>query len=252
MSFGDISARMKQVRASKDKDEGRDESRPYDYAESYRIRAKMIGVLLRDARVNSARTIEDCARLLRVSSQEVEAWEYGDLVPSLPQIELLAYYFDVPISHFWGQNTLQSEREVAPDAQGEYMALRNRMIGALLRQAREEAGISLEDLSAQTNIALENLMHYEFGQMIIPMHELTVLANLVNKRMNYFLETSSHIGELLRIREEWQQFAGLDEEIRQFAANPLNIGFIKIAMMFSKMPVEELRLVAEGMLEITH
>jgi hypothetical protein len=69
--------------------------------------------------------------------------------------------------------------------------------------------------------------------------------------MDYFLDASSHIGVLLQMRQEWQKFARLDDDVRDFVANPINVGFMQIAMMFSKMPTEQLRLVAEGMLEIT-
>ena len=65
------------------------------------------------------------------------------------------------------------------------------------------------------------------------------------------MEGDSFIGLLLQTREEWKQFASLDADIRQFAANPLNLGFIKIAMMFGKMPAEELRQIAAGILEIS-
>lgn len=250
MSFGDLSARMKQARAKKDA-EKEGSAKPFDHGESYRLRAKMLGVLIRDARLNAARTLEDCARLLRVQPHVIESWEYGDDVPSLPQLELLAYYLDVPVSHFWGQNTLEKEREVALDVQQQYLTLRQRMIGALLRQAREAAGLSIEQVAEQTFIAADRLAAYELGEIGVPMHELSAIANALNQRMNYFLESSSQIGDLLAIREEWKKFTDLDPDIREFAANPSHVGFIKIAMMFSKMPTEQLRDIAEGMLEIT-
>lgn len=250
MSFGDLSARMKQARAKKEAEKEGD-TKPFDHGESYRLRAKMLGVLIRDARLNAARTLEDCARLLRLQPNEIEAWEYGDAVPSLPQLELLAYYLDVPISHFWAQSTIEKEREVAPDAQKQYLALRQRMIGALLRQAREAANLTIERVAEQTFISPERLATYELGESAIPMHELSAIASALNQRMNYFLEPSSQIGDLLTIREEWKKFTDLDPEIREFAANPSHVGFIKIAMMFSKMPTEQLRDIAEGMLEIT-
>jgi transcriptional regulator with XRE-family HTH domain len=200
--------------------------------------------------LNAARTSEDCARLLNIAPEVVEAWEFGDQVPTLPQLELLAYYLDVPVSHFWGQQTLDADRTNKASAQDEYMNLRNRMIGALLRQARETTGKSLEQVAEAAHLSVETLQLYELGEMEIPMNHLTMLSNLVNRNMDYFLETSSYIGELLRIREEWKQFTDLDPEVRQFAANPLNIGFIKIAITFSKMSADQLRQAAEGMLEI--
>jgi transcriptional regulator with XRE-family HTH domain len=249
--FGDVGARLAAQRKSKAAAAEAASDKPYDHAESYLLRARMLGVLIRDARLSSARTIDDCARLLRVDPAVIEAWEYGDDVPSLPQLELLAYYLDVPISHFWGQDTLESEKGSKTDSQTEYMQLRNRMIGALLRQAREERQISIADVAEAAHLSTEVLEHYEAGLLPIPMHELAVLSTIVQKNMQYFMEGESFIGLLLRVREEWKQFLSLDAETRQFAANPLNLGFLKIAMMFGKMPAEELRQIAAGILEIS-
>jgi transcriptional regulator with XRE-family HTH domain len=247
MDLKDFSSRFQKARQ---KDEP-DEKRAYSPTESFRLRRKILGVLIQDARLNAARTTEDCARLLNVQLQMVEAWEYGESSPTLPQLELLAYYLDVPVSHFWGQKTLESDKSKKANAQNEYIALRNRMIGALLRQAREEQQLSFEDVAERSYIAAETLQHYEMGNLPIPMYELSILSGIVNRNIDFFLETTSYVGELLRIREEWKHFSDLDPEVREFAANPLNIGFIKIAITFSQMSVEQLRLAAEGMLEIS-
>lgn len=247
--FGDLAARM--AAARKKQKAGEKPDKPFDYAESYRLRAKMLGVLIRDARVAAARTLEDCARLLHVTTDVIEAWEFGDIAPDLPQLELLAYYLDVPVSHFWGQQTRESDPTQKVRAQTEYVQLRQRMIGALLRQAREERPLTLQEVAEATQISEATLTQYEAGEVPIPMHELSVLSNIVNKNMDYFLESSSYIGTLLQIREEWKRFVELDEDIRRFVANPRHLAFIKIAMTFGNMPVEELRKAAEGMLDIS-
>lgn len=249
MDMKDIASRFKQ--ANKGQGEARNAPKPMDFEESYRIRAKMIGVLLRDARVSAARTTAECAALLRVPVEQIEAWEFGEHVPSLPQLEILAYFLGVPVSHFWGTETLGEEDAGRADAQTEYMALRDRMIGALLRQAREENGISLEQLSQETGIEAAQITRYELGEEPLPMHCLTVLAGGVKKNVSYFLESSSHIGQWLAIKEEWKHFSSLPEDIRQFAANPLNLGFIEIAVMLSQMPTDRLRRVGESVLNIT-
>lgn len=246
--FGDLGAQLKK---GLNKGQSPTDEKPYDYAESYRLRGKMLGVLVRDARMAASRTLEDCARLLQLDPKVIEAWEYGDDVPSLPQLELLAYYLDIPVSHFWSQKTRQGNESSKTSVQDEYVALRNRMIGGLLRSAREGENLSIEDLNEATKIDVTILRQYEYGDAVIPMHELSALASAVNRNMDYFLESSSYVGELLQMRAEWQKFIDLDEDVRQFAANQTNLGFLKIAMMFSHMPTAELRLVAEGMLEIT-
>ncbi|MBK8026521.1 MAG: helix-turn-helix domain-containing protein [Chloroflexi bacterium] len=244
--FSNISARMKSLR---EPDTTAEES-SVDFEESYRIRARMVGLLLLDARRKSQRSQEDCARLLRVSIDQVNRWEMGDEVPSLPQLEVLAFLLDVPVSHFWGMDTFEATVQDPTSAQGEYLALRDRMIGALLRSAREEREMSLEDLSAETGLAAAQIELYELGEASVPMHELTVLSNAVRKNIGYFLETYSHLGELLAMREEWKHFTKLPDEVRRFAANPLNIGFIEIAIMFSQMPADRLRRIGESALNI--
>ncbi len=251
MDFKEASARLKARQAKEAQAAQGTQAAPLSIAEAYRLRGKMVGVMLRDAREGASRTVEDCARLLRVTPEEIEAWEYGDQVPSLPQLELLAYYLGVPVSHFWGTDTLEASQGRHFDIQAEYMALRNRMVGALLRQAREEAGVTLEDLSQSSAVPVEQLEIYELGETAIPIHELTVLANALKKNVNYFLESSGHVGQWLAAREEWKHFAALPEDVRRFAANPLNIGFIEIAIMLSQMPTDKLRRVGESVLNIT-
>ncbi|MBK8032701.1 MAG: helix-turn-helix transcriptional regulator [Anaerolineae bacterium] len=241
-------ARFKKARADNNE---QPEPKPMDFGESYRIRGKMIGVLLRDAREKAGRGLDDCARLLRTTPDVIEAWEFGDASPSLPQLELLAYYLDVPVSHFWGMDTLQADADEKTSAQEEYIALRTRMIGALLRLAREERGMTLEQMADESGLPVDRINAYELGEMPLPMHELTVLSNCVRKNIPFFLESQSHLGEWLALREEWQHFTKLPDDIRKFAANPINLGFIEIAIMFSTMPADKLRKVGESVLNIS-
>lgn len=223
----------------------------FDPDESYRLRGKMLGVLLRDARQEAERSIGDVARYLKVEPELAEAWELGDAVPSLPQLELLAYFLDVPVSHFWGIKTFESQHGGRASAQDEFMALRNRMVGALVRQTREERGESLESLAERAHLDAVTLDQYELGEWPIPLHELSVIAGALEKNLSFFLETSSQIGDLLATRESWKHFNELPDDLRAFAANPQNIGFIEIALAFSLLSSEKLKRIAVSMLDIT-
>lgn len=251
MSLSDVSARFKSQQSESSTPNSASNQNDVAAVESFRIRARMVGVLIRDARVNAGRTVEDCARILQSDPQQIESWEWGEVAPSLPELELLANYLDVPVSQFWSTRTLHTEDQSIPRSQDEYLALRHHMIGALLRHAREQAGLSIQDVTNRTRLDAGNIERYELGEMPLPMHELTVLANAVNKNLEYFLENSSHIGELLALREKWKHFAELPEDIQEFAANPLNIGFIEIAVMLSTMPTDRLRRIGESVLNIT-
>lgn len=248
MDFKDLSTRFKATRAG-DPDER--DSVGDAHAESLRIRAKMVGVLLRDARAQVGRSLDDCAQLLGTTAELIERWEFGEEAPSLPQLELLAYYFDVPVSHFWGTDTYEATHREATSAQTEYLALRDRMIGALLRLAREQRGLSQADLAERAGLTADQIERYELGEQTMPLHELSILAHGVDKNMSHFLEQGSHLGAWLAMREQWEQFNELPDEIRRFVANPLNAGFIEIAIMLSQMPADRLRRVGESILGIT-
>lgn len=244
--FKAVSARFKKAQEAEAPEE-----HIIDYAESFRIRAKMIGVLVLDARLKAGRSIEDCARLLHVSPEQMERWEFGEEAPSLPQLELLAFYLDIPVSHFWGMDTLQATASSQVNAQDEYLSLRQRMIGALLHIARDDAGISLENLSAETGVPADLIESYELGESAVPMHELSVISNALRKNISYFLESGSQLGDWLVMREAWKDFTHLPPDVRRFVANPLNVGFIEIAILFSQMPADKLRRVGESVLNIS-
>ncbi len=246
MSFGDFGARFKQAKGGDAESE-----KVYDFAEHYRLRAKILGILIRDARISAARTIEDCARLLTIPVDTIETWELGDEAPDLAQLELLAYYLDVPISHFWGQEVINRDPTQKSSSQQQYMNLRHHMIGVLIRQARESINLSLEEMSNMTGLPVEQLSAYELGEIPVPMNELYAIGSAVRKNMDYFIETTGYIGELLMIREEWKKFMALDEDVRRFSANHGNLAFIRIAMLFSEMPTDQLRKVAAGLADIT-
>ncbi len=245
----DMKARLRQAQAQKNPSQAEDQE--LNVEEYYRLQAKMLGVLIRDARLSAARTEAECARIMGVDPSEYEAWEYGDTAPALPQLEILAFYLGVPVSHFWGQSTLKERYAEDNRAEEEYIHLRTRMVGILLRQAREGAGKTVEEVAEDAKLPIESIQAYESGEADIPMHELNVIARSVNKTMPYFIESSGTIGELLAIREEWKHFTELPEDIRAFAANPLNIGFIEIAVMLSQMPADKLRNVGRSIVDIT-
>ncbi len=246
MDFSDISARMRRQREA-------DAALPatIDFDEAYRVRARMVGVLLHDARLKARRSLEDCAHVLHVTPDRVEAWEYGDDSASLPQLEILALFLGVPVSHFWSSTTLQTAEIDQPNSQREYLLLRDRMIGALLRQAREQAGIDIETLAERAGLPSEQIVQYELGESPLPLPELTVLAGEVNKNVSFFLESGSHIGEWLALREALGRLAEMSQEMRDFILKPSNRGFIEIAMLFSQMPTEQLRELGASLLDIT-
>ncbi len=247
LGFGDIAKRFRQKAAS-----APPTTPVKSFDEIYTLKAKMLGVLLRDARLAADKTPKECAEAVGISEDEYLGWEFGRGSPSLPELEILAWFLEVPVSHFWGSKTISAQREERQVPRDDFVALRQRVIGALLRKARKKARISQEDLAKAVGISPDRIMAYEFGLEPIPMTELSTIASAVGVTLSYFLENSSRLGEWLELQEEFKLFSQMPDELRRFVVQPVNRSYLELALKLSRMSVDELRAIAEGILDITY
>lgn len=247
MSFSDIASQMRKRADQK----AAQEDAPPNFEEIYALRARILGVLIRDARQASELSLEQCAAQVGVSATTLEQWELGKAMPSLPHIELLAYVLNMPISHFWGAETLQkqmADRKINP---AEYLELRQRLVGALLRSARENQSLSLETVAEAAGTTPSTITAYELGQRPIPVPVLTTLAATCNVNLSHFLENGNRVGTFLLLQEDLKNFSQLPEDMRHFVAAPVNQPYIDLAMKLAAMETEKLRKIAESILDIT-
>lgn len=217
------------------------------------VRAKVLGVLLRDARQTAGRPARECAERLGLSPAAYAAYESGEKSPSLPELEVLAYFLETPLAHFGGQVTLADEagrRPPPPDP--EVLALRHRMVGARLRQARQDAELSLKDFAFSLGITAGLLSDYEYGHKPIPFPELEVVCRQLGLDPEDLLESQGVVGEWDSAQRLFRRFRRLPLELREFAANPANEHYLRLAQRLSQMPAEQLRAIAAGLLDITY
>jgi transcriptional regulator with XRE-family HTH domain len=216
------------------------------------IRTKKLGVLIRDARTTARRNIKECADAIGIKSGIFRAYEEGRRAPSLPELETLVYYLDLPIEHFWSRE-IKSNAPLPIETLdlAKLMAVRQRKIGALLRQERMNASISIRGLAEETGIPVARIKAYELGERSIPLPELEVLVSTLGGRIETFFDRSGPIGQWLTNEEAIQNFLELPEELRLFAALPVNRPYLELAMKLSNMSKDKLRSVAEDLLDIT-
>src|SRR5258708_36119473 len=110
---------------------------------------------MRDARLSHGSTEAELAAAMSVSEDQVRDWEFGREAPSLPQLEMVAYYLGVPVSHFWNTKTISSEQDERRVPEEQYHSLRDRVIGAKLTLARQESKLSREGLASVTGLTPE-------------------------------------------------------------------------------------------------
>jgi transcriptional regulator with XRE-family HTH domain len=173
MSFGDVAARL---RSKKEAQQDAPE-KPRDFRELYTVRARILGVLIKDARAAKGLSESDCATEVGIPLEYYREWELGVRAPTLPQLEMLAYYVGVPVSRFWDTKTIGAEQEARHVPNEAYTDLRDRVVGTQLRVARKEAALSQEELAAATGLNVGDIDAYELGQHAIPGTDLTSLAS---------------------------------------------------------------------------
>lgn len=217
-----------------------------------RIRSRKLGVLIYDARAAARRSVEDCAQAMGAAPAQYEAYEKGMKAPSLPELEALAYYLDIPLEHFWGSTSLVEKADSAPKQTDRLLKLRNRLVGTYLRLGRTKANLSYKELSDKTGISEAELKAYELGEAHVPVPDLEILAGALNMRIEEFFDQSGPIGKWRSDQEAIQKFLELPPELQAFACKAVNRPYLELAMRLSELSVEKLRGIAEGLLEITY
>jgi transcriptional regulator with XRE-family HTH domain len=215
------------------------------------IRAKKLGVLIRDAREKSGKSLEECATAMGLSSDELKAVEFGERPPTLPELEILAYYLDVPLEHFWDNEILKStgsDRLVDPE---EIKLSRQKAIGDLIHEGRVKAALSIEELAQQAGIAPESLQSYEQGDVPISLPELEILARVLNQSIGEFEDHQGPVGNWFAEKRNINEFLDLPQDLQEFVSKPINRPYLELAVRLSELKVERLRALAEGLLEIT-
>ena len=216
------------------------------------IRTKKLGVLIRDARLAARRSVQECAEAIGIRKSIFRSYEEGVRSPSLPELEALVFYLDLPIEHFWGREIKSTAAPVTHRIDlPRVLALRQRKIGALLRQERMNASISIRNLAGKTGIAGSRIKAYELGERPIPLPELELLISTLGGRIESFFDRNGPVGQWMLSEEAVQNFLEMPAELREFVALPVNRPYLELARKLSNMSRDKLRSVAEDLLDIT-
>jgi transcriptional regulator with XRE-family HTH domain len=217
------------------------------------LRTKILGAFIRESRLNANQTIEECARFLGVKPKKMERFELGEKAISLPELELLSYYLKIPLDHFLERENLKTgngkKEEIDTEA---LIRLRHRMVGAMVRQARIETGISLEELANRLDLDVSQIEAFELGSEPLPIPILESMSGILNRSIREFEDQKGLIGMWNTQQRVLRDFQSLPLEMQIFICKPINRPYLELAVRLSEMSVERLRAVAEGLLEITY
>jgi transcriptional regulator with XRE-family HTH domain len=225
-----------------------------EIGQSISIRNKIIGILVKRARVAAAKNQQECADLLGCSPVIYRQYEQGRRGLSLPQLVALAYFFDVPAMSLWDDGHVPSE-EVQPGSLPleQMMHLRRRMLAVQFRQCRQAAGLSQREIGQLLGCSGYKVSQYEQGIRDIPLSELEVAVDQCGHSVADFVDEETI--PLAQSEQQRRTLTRLDElppDVRDFVLNPTNALYLRIAMLLSTMKANDLRQIAETLLDITY
>lgn len=222
------------------------------YKQALTLRSKIIGLLVRDARTASGKSMKELGDVIGVSGGRIGSIERGSRSPSLPELEMLAYFLDIPFDHFWREEIVSDDPHpsVQLDIDRE-LTERHRTIGAILRQARNERNLSQKELGKQTSISASRIRRYENGDTPVPIPELEMLAEQLGYTLKDFIANSGQVGNWISQQREVEAFLKLPKNVRQFVSNKNNRAYLDMAQNLSGMSPEKIRSLADGLKELS-
>jgi transcriptional regulator with XRE-family HTH domain len=218
------------------------------------IRNKIVGVLVKRARLRAGKSQKECAEFLGISPYLFATYEQGRQGLSLPHLEALAYLLEVPLESLWDENhNLPEERAQESVPIATIVQLRTKMLAVQFQQCRRSAGLSQQQMADRLGCTAYRIYQYETGRREIPLAELEMAAAQCGQSLDELCD--EEIVPLGRAELQRQLAARLDElpsDLREFVLKPTNTLYLRIAMLLSCMKADSLREIAETLLDITY
>ena len=218
------------------------------------IRNRISGILVRQARLKAAKSQRECAEYLGCSPLMFGQYEQGQRGLSLPQLEALAHFFDMPLESLWDESYTPPEPEQAQDLPvTQLMLLRRKELAIRFRQCRRAAELTQEQIGKILGRSAYIVSQYERGTRDIPLSELEIAVEQCDRHLTDFLdEETIPLGHAERDRQTLVRLNELPPDVREFVLKPTNMLYLRIAMLLSALKTQSLRQIAEMILDITY
>lgn len=214
---------------------------------------KIVGVLVRQARLHAQKSVDECAQALTCEPELYARMEEGEEGLTLPQLEALADLLNVPLLSLLGEEAMPGEPTSGPVPYAEIMLVRRKIIGVVLRQARLEAGRTLDEAASPLGYAPDRLASVELGEERITVPEILALIKALGIPFERLVgDEGTPVVYDERGNHDSERLSHLSPDVREFVLKPINLPYLQVAMNLSRMPSETLRQIASGLLEITY
>jgi len=209
-----------------------------------------LGNLLKEIRNSSGRTDKDCAVLLGISLKNYQKIEASKSMPSLPEIETLAYFFKVRPQDLLEDNPVKVRLTADGDQLRQLMQIRHRIISATLQLTRAQKKLTLKTISEQTQIPASRIKRYENSAIPIPLNELIPLTKSLDIELDTLLDQGGFLSQWRGQEEKIRSFLQLPQELQSFFIAPENKEYLHLAMRMKETGIDHLEELANGLRQL--
>lgn len=211
-----------------------------------------IGFKLSKARELCQFPIEVVSSITSLPLEKIQRLENGIESPSLPELEILAQTYQIPLPLLLGTpSSFDAHCLNDPERIKAFINLRTRIIGALLKKSQLERSITTEELSEMIGIPEEEIERYESGTYPIPEPVLALFCEKMGLDLSVFLSPISTQTESAAA-DHVENTETLPNDLAEFVTNAANRPYFELAKKISNMDAASLRAIAESLLEITY
>lgn len=196
--------------------------------------------------MESGRSGRDLAKLAGISSRRLAALEAGEAEPALGELEALAHFLDVSVESLMRDDDPETDE---PRKQPDFKmmsVLRQRIIGARLKQARLDRGLSITETSELLGLTRAQLHNIEMGRRPLPVSRLLKLIQHYDITVDQLLDLGiGPVGEKqLRVMQH-MRFDALPDDVKAFVASASSLPYLQAAMHLGQLPKAQLKSAAK-------
>jgi transcriptional regulator with XRE-family HTH domain len=207
------------------------------------------GLLL--AREACGKSIKETSQLLGIPTSRLRNYEKGKYVPSLPELEILSYIYNIPLPALMDPDLIVDFYH-APNADQikQLLEIRQQIIATRIRLAREELGKTYKDLSRETSISSSRLKKYEQGESDIAFDDLKKIADALEIGPEGLFDKTSPVGQWHDHNNKVDAFCKLSPEVQAFALSEDNQSYIELTQKVKNVGIEKLAVLSDSIQKI--
>jgi len=193
-------------------------------------------------------TLKSCSHLLGIPASRLRNYEEGKYVPTLPEIEALAFIYGLPLA------ALFDPREIdhlihEPDASKlqQLIRIRGHIISTRLQIAFDQSGKALREITKETGLSAARIRKYLNNALEMPYDDLCTLSAALGVDTHSQFDTESSIGRWQALQSRMARFCRLPEDIQDEVIAEDRTDLLRAASQLMDLDRQSLRALADAL-----